>query len=128
MRLVFIVGLLIWGWLEIIAFIFVSNEIGGLLTLLGVFLTAIIGITLLKNQGLSILNRVRNDLALGHPPVVSIADSISQLATSSFADSSTSSSFALTGHGVFSGSFSGSLIQGTSGSFSALSTTVLTET
>jgi hypothetical protein len=58
----------------------------------------------------------------------SIADSISQLATSSFADSSTSSSFALTGHGVFSGSFSGSLIQGTSGSFSNLTATTFTET
>ena len=47
-----------WDGLEISAFISVSNEVGGLLTLLGVFLTAIIGITLLKNQGLSVLNRV----------------------------------------------------------------------
>ena len=77
MRLVFIVGLLIWGWLEIIAFIFVSNEVGGLLTFLGVFLTAIVGIAFLKNQGLSVLNRVRSDLAKGRPPVASIADSVS---------------------------------------------------
>ena len=58
-------------------FIYFSNKIGGLLTLLGVFLTAIIGITFLKNQGLSVLNRVRSDLAKGHAPVASIADSIS---------------------------------------------------
>ena len=76
-RLVFIVGLLILGWVEITAFVFVSNEVGGLLTFLGVFLTAIIGITFLKNQGLYVLNQVRSDLAKGHPPVVSIADSIS---------------------------------------------------
>ena len=77
MALVFIVSLLLLGWLEISVFIFISNEVGGLLTFLGVFLTAIIGITFLKNQGFSVLNRVRNDLAKGHPPVVSIADSIS---------------------------------------------------
>ncbi len=77
MALIFIISLLIWGWVEISVFIFVSNEVGSLLTLLGVFLTAIIGITLLKNQGLSVVNRVRSDLANGHPPVMSIADSIS---------------------------------------------------
>ena len=44
MGLVFIIGLFLWGWVEISAFIFVSNVVGGLLTLLGVFLTAIIGI------------------------------------------------------------------------------------
>ena len=77
MGLIFIGGLLLWGWIEITAFILVSDEVGGLLTFLGVFLTAIIGITFLKNQGLSVLNRVRSDLAKGHPPVVSIADSIS---------------------------------------------------
>ena len=77
MGLVFIVGLLVWGWIEITAFILVSDEVGGLLTFLGVFLTAIVGISLLRNQGLAVLNRVRRDLAKGHPPVVSIADSIS---------------------------------------------------
>ena len=77
MALVFFGGLLFWGWIEVLAFIFVSNVIGGLLTLLGVFLTAIVGITFLKKQGLSLLNRVRSDLAKGHAPVESIADSIS---------------------------------------------------
>ena len=77
MALIFIVSLILLGWVEISVFKFVSNEVGSLLTFLGVFLTAIIGITFLKNQGLSVLNRVRNDLAKGHPPVVSIADSIS---------------------------------------------------
>ena len=76
MALIFIVGLLIWGWVEISIFILVSNEVGSLITLLGVFLTAIIGISFVKNQGLSVLNRVRSDLANGRPPVASIADSI----------------------------------------------------
>lgn len=77
MALIFIFGLLLWGWIELSVFIFVSNEVSSLATLLGVFLTAIVGIALLKKQGPSLLNRVRSDLANGHPPVVSIADSIS---------------------------------------------------
>jgi len=77
MGFVFIIGLLLWGWAEISAFIYVSNQIGGILSLLGVFLTAIIGISFLKNQGLSVVNRVRSELANGHPPIVSIADSVS---------------------------------------------------
>lgn len=77
MGLIFIVGLLIWGWVEIQAFILVSDEIGWLLTFLGVFLTAIVGIAFLKNQGLAVLNRIRSDLSKGHPPVVSIANSVS---------------------------------------------------
>ena len=77
MALIFIVCLLLWGWVEISVFIFVSAKVGVLLTLLGIFLTAIIGIALLKNQGLSVLNRVHVDLGKGHPPVVSIADSVS---------------------------------------------------
>ena len=72
-----IIGFFLYGWVEISAFIFISNEIGGLLTLLGVFVTAIIGITFLKNQGLSVLRRVHSDLTRGHPPVLSVADSVS---------------------------------------------------
>jgi UPF0716 family protein affecting phage T7 exclusion len=36
-----ILGLLLWGWAEMSAFIFIGGEIGGLLTLLGVFMTAV---------------------------------------------------------------------------------------
>ena len=59
MAVIFIVGLLLWGWAEIAVFSFISNEVGGLLNLLGVFLTAMIVITLLKSQGLSVLNLSR---------------------------------------------------------------------
>ena len=59
------------------AFIFIGDEIGGLLTLLGVFVTAIIGLLLLKSQGKAVIARIRTDLAQGHAPVGSIAASIS---------------------------------------------------
>ena len=77
MGLMMIIGLLIWGWAEMSAFIFIGGEIGGLLTLLGVFVTAIVGIALLKRQGLSVLSRIQSDMAKGRAPVTSIADSIS---------------------------------------------------
>ena len=77
MGLIFVVGLLIWGWVEISTFIYISNKIGGLLTLLGVFMTAIIGIALLKNQGLYVLTRICSDVERGRAPVKSIADSVS---------------------------------------------------
>ena len=57
-------------------FIFVGGKIGGLLTLLGVFITAIIGLSLLKGQGKAVMARIRTDLAQGHAPIGSIADSV----------------------------------------------------
>ena len=79
MGLIIILGLLIWGWAEMSAFIYIGNEIGGLLTLLGVFVTAIFGIALLKRQGLSALSQIQADLAKGRAPVTSIAYSISMV-------------------------------------------------
>ena len=79
MGLIIILGLLIWGWTEMSAFIYIGSEIGGLLTLLGVFITAIFGIALLKRQGLSVLNQMQADLAKGRAPVTSITDSISMV-------------------------------------------------
>ena len=59
------------------AFIYIGEEIGGLFTLLGVFATAIIGLSLLKSQGSAVMAKVRTDLAQGRAPVGSVADSIS---------------------------------------------------
>ena len=79
MGLIIILGLLIWGWAEMSTFIYIGSEIGGLLTLLGVFVTAILGIALLKRQGLSVLSQMQADLAKGHAPVTSITNSISMV-------------------------------------------------
>ena len=77
MGLFFLFGFILWGWPEMSAFIYVGGEIGGLLTLLGIFVTAIIGLSLLKSQGSSVMIKIRTDLAQGRAPVGSIADSIS---------------------------------------------------
>ncbi|MDB3880505.1 FxsA family protein [Alphaproteobacteria bacterium] len=79
MGLIIILGLLIWGWAEMFAFIYIGSEIGGLLTFLGIFVTATLGIALLKRQGLSVLSQIQTDLAKGRAPVTSIADSISMV-------------------------------------------------
>ena len=79
MGLIIILGLLIWGWAEMSTFIYIGSEIGGLLKLLGVFITAIFGIALLKHQGLSVLSQMQTHLAKGRAPVTSITDSISMV-------------------------------------------------
>ena len=77
MGLVIILGLAIRGWAEMSTFIYISSKIGGSFTLLGIFVTAIFGIALLKRQGLSVLSQIQADLAKGRAPVTSIADSVS---------------------------------------------------
>ncbi len=77
MGLFFLIGFILWGWAEMSAFIYISSTIGGLLTLLGVFVTAIIGISLLKSQGNAVMSKIRTELAQGRTPVGSVADSIS---------------------------------------------------
>ena len=77
MGLFILFGFILWGWAEMSAFIFIGSEIGGLSTLLGIFVTAIIGLSLLKNQGGMVVAKIRTDLAQGRAPVGSIADSLS---------------------------------------------------
>ena len=77
MCLFLLFGFILWGWAEMSAFIYIGGEIGGLFTLLGVFATAIIGLSLLKSQGGAVMTKIRTDLMQGRAPVGSVADSIS---------------------------------------------------
>ena len=77
MSLVFLFGILLWGWAEVSAFIYIGSQIGGLFTLLGIFGTAIVGLSLLKSQGGEVIAKIRVELAQGRTPVGPIADSIS---------------------------------------------------
>ena len=77
MSLFFLLVFIFWGWAEMSAFIYIGGEIGGLFTLLGIFVTAIIGLSLLKSQGSAVMTKIRTDLAQGRAPVGSVADSIS---------------------------------------------------
>ena len=77
MGLFLLFGVILWGWAEMSAFIYIGSELGGLFTLLGIFGTAIIGLSLLKSQGSAVMAKIRIDLAQGRAPVGSIADSVS---------------------------------------------------
>ena len=77
MGLFILLGFILWGWAEMSAFIYIGGEIGGLFTLLGIFVTAIVGLSLLKSQGGAVMTKIRSDLAQGRAPVGSIADSLS---------------------------------------------------
>ena len=77
MGLFFLFGFILWGWAEMSAFIYVGGEIGGLFTLLGIFVTAIIGLSLLKNQGSAVMTKIRTELEQGRAPVGSVADGMS---------------------------------------------------
>ena len=77
MGLFILFGFILWGWAEMSAFIHIGREIGGLFTLLGIFVTAVIGLSLLKSQGGAVMTKIRTDLTQGRAPVESIADSLS---------------------------------------------------
>ena len=77
MGLFFLLVFIFWGWAEMSAFIYIGGEIGGLFTLLGIFVTAIIGLSFVKSQGKAVMTKIQNDLAQGLAPVGSVADSIS---------------------------------------------------
>ena len=47
-RFIFLLGFILYGWLEFEALIFVGNIVGGLLSFIGVFLTTFIGIYLIR--------------------------------------------------------------------------------
>jgi len=79
MNLIVLLIIFIWGWIEISAFIVIGSEVGVVLTILGVFVTAMIGISLLKSQGRAVMDSLRTDMAQGRPPVKSVADSIGLL-------------------------------------------------
>ena len=77
MSLFLLFGVIVWGWAEMSAFIYIGGEIGGLLTLLGIFVTAIVGLSLLRSQGGAVMAKIQTELTQGRAPVGSIADSIS---------------------------------------------------
>ena len=79
MNLIILLIIFIWGWVEISAFIVIGSGVGVLLTILGVFVTAMVGLSLLKSQGRAVMGTLRAEIAQGRPPMKSVADSIGLL-------------------------------------------------
>jgi UPF0716 protein FxsA len=79
MGLLILIIIILWGWAEVTAFFIVSGEIGGFLTFIGVFLTAFLGLWLLRSQATSVLVNLKQQVTLGRPPLSTIPESMSLL-------------------------------------------------
>lgn len=69
----------IYGWVEFEAMAHMVDAIGGLLSFLGIFATAIIGIQLLRHQSQKVMASMRADMARGQFATTAIASSLSVL-------------------------------------------------
>jgi len=69
----------LYGWIEFEALILIGNEIGGLATFLGIFVTAFVGVGLLRSQGRFVLARWQDNLARGKLEAAPLANGVSVL-------------------------------------------------
>jgi len=80
MGLIVLAIFVLWIWAEITAFILIGDAFGGVLTFLGVFMTAVVGIWLLKRQGALVMTNLRAQMTRGEAPLGPVAESLSLLA------------------------------------------------
>ncbi len=69
----------LYGWIEFEALILIGNEIGGLASFLGIFVTAFIGMWLLRAQGQAVMMRWQSNLNRGEIETDSLASGLSLL-------------------------------------------------
>ena len=79
MGLIIFIVIILLGWAEVTAFIIIGGEIGGLLTFIGVFLSAIIGLWLLRSQAANVMANLRQQVTRGEAPLSAVAESLSLL-------------------------------------------------
>ena len=67
----------IYGWIEFEAFIAIGNAFGGLVTFIGIFVTAFIGVALMKRQGTWVLKKWQNSISKGEMSTSTLANGAS---------------------------------------------------
>ena len=67
----------IYGWIEFEAFIAIGNAVGGLVTFLGIFVTAFIGVALMKRQGKWVLKQWQSSISEGEMNTSTLASGAS---------------------------------------------------
>ena len=77
MPLLILIFLGLYGWIEFEAFIAIGNAVGGLVTFLGIFVTAFIGIALVKRQGISVIKRWQSSIGEGKMNASTLASGFS---------------------------------------------------
>ena len=74
MPILILIFLGLWAWAELAVFIAIGSEVGALLTIIGITVTAMVGLWLLKSQGRAIMASLQQKMARGEAPVASMAD------------------------------------------------------
>lgn len=67
----------LYGWIEFEMFIAVGNAIGGLATFLGVFITAFVGVALMKRQGAFVIKQWQTSLSKDMSAKSTLANGVS---------------------------------------------------
>ena len=67
----------VYGWIEFEAFIVIGNAVGGLVTFLGIFVTAFIGVALMKRQGKWVLKQWQSSISEGEMNTSTLASGAS---------------------------------------------------
>ena len=79
MPLLILAIIILWIWAEVATFIAVADAIGILPGLLGVVVTAMFGMWLLRRQGRGIAEKIQTQMGTGQPPVGSLVIGISMV-------------------------------------------------
>ena len=77
MPLLLLIFLGIYGWIEFEAFIAIGNVVGGLVTFLGIFVTAFVGVALMKRQGQWVLKQWQSGISEGEMNASTLASGTS---------------------------------------------------
>ena len=74
-----LLGFGVYGWLEFEALIFVGNIVGGLLSFIGIFLTAFIGIYLIRQLNRQVFTAWQSEKHQNKPAIAKLAKGLSVL-------------------------------------------------
>ena len=78
-RFIFLLGFILYGWLEFETLIFVENIVGGFLSFIGIFLTAFIGIYLIRRLNRRVFLSWQSERQNNKPGLSKLAEGLSIL-------------------------------------------------
>lgn len=76
---IFLLGFILYGWVEFEALIFVGNIVGGFLSFIGIFLTAFIGIYLIRRLNRCVFMSWQSERQNNKPGLSKLAEGLSIL-------------------------------------------------
>ena len=76
---IFLLGFVLYGWIEFESLIFVGNIVGGFLSFIGIFLTAFIGIYLIRKLNRRVFTSWQSERQNNKPGLSKLAEGLSIL-------------------------------------------------